>query len=284
MELFRESVIVDTSGAGDNVPKVDAKIRRIKELYHSVKNGLPWELPKAMVKDLVAYAVARLNICRTTALTENVCPKVLFTGVKINYKKELELAFGDYCEVYHDGTDNTSAGRSIPCFTLYPTNNSMGSWEFMNLTTKVRVRRLEWKLMVTTKIIINVMNHVDKKCQPELLQEPTQEQRQPEAVVEGLTEQEQIQEQVDENEVENEKEVPDLVDSPDSDSEDDSDDEEEPELGVASRTRSQTGTDINPPTRYTMVVKVNKKNETPERRQVIEQADKDEIDLLFVQL
>ena len=33
-------VLVDTSGAGDNVAKVDAKIRRIKELYRSVKNGL----------------------------------------------------------------------------------------------------------------------------------------------------------------------------------------------------------------------------------------------------
>jgi hypothetical protein len=28
-----QGVLVDTSGAGDNVPKVDAKIRRIKELY-----------------------------------------------------------------------------------------------------------------------------------------------------------------------------------------------------------------------------------------------------------
>ena len=80
-------ILVDTSGAGDNVPKVDAKIRRIKELFLGVKNTLPWELPKAMVKDLVAYTVARLNIRRTTALSENECPKVLFTGVKVNLKK-----------------------------------------------------------------------------------------------------------------------------------------------------------------------------------------------------
>jgi len=93
-----------------------------------------------MVKDLVAYAVSRLNIRRTTAINQNVCPKVLFTGVKVNFKKELELAFGDYCEVY-DGTDNTSASRSIPCVALYPTSNSTGSWEFMNLSTKQRVRR-----------------------------------------------------------------------------------------------------------------------------------------------
>lgn len=142
---------------------------------------MPWELPKATVKDLVAYSVAHLNIRRTTALTENVCPKVLFTGIKINYKKELELAFGDYCEVY-DGTDNTSASRSIPCVALYPTNNSTGSWEFMNLTTKVRVRRSQWKLMVTTELIIDVMDHFNEKRQPEipqaLPQAPVQTQEQ----------------------------------------------------------------------------------------------------------
>jgi len=62
---------------------VDAKIRRIKELYRSVKNGLPWKLSSVMVKDLVAYSVARVNIRRLTVINKNVCPKVLFTGVKV---------------------------------------------------------------------------------------------------------------------------------------------------------------------------------------------------------
>jgi hypothetical protein len=93
-------VVIDVGGAGDYVSKVDAKIWRIKELYRSVRSGLPWRLPPSLMKDLVAYAVARLNIWRTTALNRNGCPKVLFTGLCVNYKKELSLAFGDYAEVY----------------------------------------------------------------------------------------------------------------------------------------------------------------------------------------
>jgi hypothetical protein len=34
-------MVIDVSGAGDFVPKVDIKIRRIKEVYRSVKAGLP---------------------------------------------------------------------------------------------------------------------------------------------------------------------------------------------------------------------------------------------------
>jgi len=60
--------------------------------------GLPWSMPKQLVGDLVAYVVSRLNIRRTMALSENICPKVLFTGIPVDYRKELQLAFGDYIE------------------------------------------------------------------------------------------------------------------------------------------------------------------------------------------
>jgi hypothetical protein len=76
-----------------------------------VKLGLPWKLPKVLVKDLVAYVVSRRNICRTTALSENVSPRVLFTGAPVDYKKELQVAFGDYVEEY-EGMDDTSRARS----------------------------------------------------------------------------------------------------------------------------------------------------------------------------
>jgi hypothetical protein len=89
------------------------------ELYRSVKAGLKWKFPPSLVKDLVAYSVFLINICRTTAINLNVCPHILFTGMQSNYKKELEIAFGDYVEVY-DGTENTSKSRSVPCIALYP--------------------------------------------------------------------------------------------------------------------------------------------------------------------
>jgi hypothetical protein len=56
------NVNVDIGGAKDFVSKVDNKIRRIKELYRSVKAGLPWSLPPTLVPSLVTYAVSRLNL------------------------------------------------------------------------------------------------------------------------------------------------------------------------------------------------------------------------------
>jgi hypothetical protein len=126
---------IDIGGAGDYVAKVDAKIRRIKETYRSVKSGLKWDLPRSLIEDLVAYSVPRMNIRRTNALAESVCPRVLFAGIPVNYKKELVLAFGDYVEAY-EGTDNTSRARSAACIALYPTGTATGSWVLWKIESR----------------------------------------------------------------------------------------------------------------------------------------------------
>jgi hypothetical protein len=131
-------VEIDVGGAGDYVAKVDSRIRCIKETYRSVKSGLAWSLPRSLVADLVAYVVSRMNIRRTSALSDNVCPRVLFTGMPVDYKKELSMAFGDYVESY-EGTDNTSRARSSACIALYPTANSTGAWVLWKVESKMRV-------------------------------------------------------------------------------------------------------------------------------------------------
>jgi hypothetical protein len=112
---------------GDYIAKAYAKICKIKETYHKINLGLPWKLPVGLVEDLVVYAVSCLNISRTTALRENVCPRVLFTSISVGCKKELQVAFSDYVEVY-EGMDNTSRARSSVCIALYPTSIASGSW------------------------------------------------------------------------------------------------------------------------------------------------------------
>jgi hypothetical protein len=142
-----------------------------------VKLGLPWKLPVVLVKDLVAYAVSRLNIRRTTSLSENVCPRVLFTGVPVDYKKELLFAFGDYIEAY-EGTDNTSRARSSACIALHPASNATGSWVLWKIETMSRVRRSNIKKMVTTDIIIQAMNSVANESQLEEAEEEEEVRRQ----------------------------------------------------------------------------------------------------------
>jgi hypothetical protein len=103
-----------------------------------------------------------MNIERSAAINQTVAPKVLLTGLRLDFRKELGLAFGDYCEVF-DGTDNTSRARSVPCIALYPCNNASGAWAFFNLMTRQRIRRSQWQKMVTTEGIIGQMNGLSEE-------------------------------------------------------------------------------------------------------------------------
>ncbi len=101
--------------------------------------------------------MGRMNIRRISSLSKNMSPYRLFTGTKINDKKSLALAFGDYCEVFV-GSDNTSKSCSLPCIALHPCNNATGSWQFLNIMTGVTIRRSNWQRMVTTQAVINKIN------------------------------------------------------------------------------------------------------------------------------
>jgi len=60
--------VIEPAGAGDHLDKVDIRIRRLKEIMRSVVNGLPYKLSKERLKDLVTYAVSRMNLQSTVAL------------------------------------------------------------------------------------------------------------------------------------------------------------------------------------------------------------------------
>jgi hypothetical protein len=135
----------------------------------------------------MCYAVGRLNLCCTSSLASSMSPYRLFTGTRFNYKKSLSLDFGDYAEVY-DGSDNSSRSRSLPCIALHPCNNLTGSWEFLNLTTGARIRRSNWRKMVTTQAIVDKMNSMTSvTIGEEAPEEPVPEQNVNIPVVEEVT-------------------------------------------------------------------------------------------------
>jgi hypothetical protein len=136
-------VEIDPSGAGDHLDKIDTKIRCLKELMRSVIADLPYKLPKDRMKDLVTYAVSRMNISSTKALNNEASPRVRLTGFKPDFKHEFGPAFGDYAEVYDpksaDKSNDVTMPRMQPCIALYPSANKNGSWIFFNLNTKAYV-------------------------------------------------------------------------------------------------------------------------------------------------
>ena len=190
-------VEIEVGGAGDHLPKVDARIRRVKEDCRAILHGLPFELPTELIKDLVVYGVSRKNTRRSSSNSSNVCSRTRLTGRKIDYKREYMLGFGDYCEVFDPtARNNRMMERSNSVIALYPCANKSGSWMFYSLDTKARVRRTHWKKMVVPAVVIEAMNRhalesgVIKRKYVRKVRRPAQQDAEPveERVVPGARE------------------------------------------------------------------------------------------------
>jgi hypothetical protein len=141
--------------------------------------------------------------------------------------------------------------------------------------------------MVTTDLIINILNSFDARTPiqaPELLPPPEQETIEQS---QGVQDQHVVEEHEEQQEPNQKIELPDLIEAPEYESEDeDNNSGQVQDIGIASRTRRQTGTQVRRPDRYTMAsVKISKAKEKDfTRKQGIENSEKDEINLLFEDL
>jgi hypothetical protein len=273
-------VEIDVGGAGDYVSKADAKNRRIKETYRKVKAGLPWELPGQLVGDLVSYCVSQLNIRRTTALAENICPRVLFTGIPVDYRKELTCAFGDYVEAYK-GTTNTSRERSAACIALYPTGNSIGSWVLWKIDTRSRVRRSNMQKLVTTGKIINIMNAISQEERVQDVRVAEMPQNDPPNIPQEIPG-ENLEEIPGETHNENSEESPvESQEEIDEDVEVNQSNTEGEAVEEIPRITTRSGREVVRPSRYAAVTKVS---HDEWRQELADKAIKKELSQLFEEL
>jgi hypothetical protein len=255
-----------------------------------------------------------MNLRRTTAINHNVAPRVMFTGLKVDFRKEMEMSFGDYCEVY-DGTENTSKSRSIPCVALYPCSNAAGSWVFLNLITKKRVRRSQWKKMMVTdefinkmkaflEIVDNALDETEGISDRIGQQEDRPAAKEPEEKVDEGAEREPYDNPAEENS----NEVPALVpqeeeesdneaEESDDEAEESDDEAEEPEGEAASddedeeqsvrraRRSERIRAGVKRPNRYAVHTKLRQGKHNSERvNKSIEAAECEEIKLVFEEL
>ena len=158
-----QGVEIDISGAGDHLPVVDIRIRRIKELARSTIESLKFDMPTSLMRYLITYCVSRINVMTGTS-GGNVSPRVKLTGRKVNYTKEFALKFGDYVEARNpEVVSNSMQPRTQACIALYPTTSLNGAWKMLNLVSKMIVSRTTFhKVKDNPDYIIQVMNELAK--------------------------------------------------------------------------------------------------------------------------
>ena len=152
---------MDISGARQHVSIIERSIRTVKERMRSIENGLYFKCPRRFIKGLGYSAVEHINMFPRSDQKDEVSPRELFTGIKLDYNRDVRnLAFGSYVQAHEDFDNNTNLPRERTrgCIALYPKCNSAGSWKFYSLKTNLEITRDNWTSLPAPDVVIDRVN------------------------------------------------------------------------------------------------------------------------------
>jgi hypothetical protein len=96
------------------------------------------------------------NFPPTDGVTQNLSPREIITGLKIDGKKHIRAEFGEYVHV-HEEHDNDMATRTSGALATQPTGNAQGGFYFYSLNTGRMIDRNNWTaLPMPTEVIARV--------------------------------------------------------------------------------------------------------------------------------
>ena len=157
--LNEKGITVNQTSKNEHVPEVERAGRTLKERVRAVWNTLPYKLPETMVVQLTYYACMMLNMFPKSNSIAGVAPRELFTGVRIDYKRDCKLGFGEYVQVYAENDiTNTMQARTFGAISLGSAGNMQGTYLFLSLTSWKIIRRRSWVEMPLPAEVIELIN------------------------------------------------------------------------------------------------------------------------------
>lgn len=156
--LAERGILMNRAGSGSHVPIIERKIQEVKERCRAIINTLPYRLPLTLVPYLVLFAVTRINWIPHRVGMANISPSEAFLGRKLDFKRDLRVGFGEYCEVFDPSSDNTMRPRTQAAISLGPTGNLSGSVRFYRLATGKEIVRDQFTVMPMSDVVIKAMN------------------------------------------------------------------------------------------------------------------------------
>ncbi len=139
--LQTQGLPVEFVGAGAHCPRVERRIRWIKEKYRGIEHSLPYALNNFLIGWGVLAAARYTNLQRTASSTTDTCPRDKFLRRRFNYNIDARISFGEYIHCTAADTDNTSKSRTDGCIALMSRDNHTGTIYAYHLATRKLVVR-----------------------------------------------------------------------------------------------------------------------------------------------
>ena len=165
IEASPNSPTVNLTSRDEHVPEIERRIRVVKERARAVRHSLPFEqLPKLMTTHLVLHVVRQLTYFPSKAgISDLLSPRMLIKGEALDYKKDLALQYGEYCQVHeHDTPRNSEKARTKAAICMGPTGNKQGGYRFMSIRSGKKITRYSYDRVPMPDTVIARVNELGK--------------------------------------------------------------------------------------------------------------------------
>jgi hypothetical protein len=126
IEAMPGGTMVNLASANNHVPEIERRIRVVNERCRATQHSLLFHtIPKLMKIHIVLNVSKLLNFFPTKGgVTDTLSPKTIMSVETLDYKKNMSLQLGQYCQVHEeDNPHNSQIARTKGAISLGPSGN-----------------------------------------------------------------------------------------------------------------------------------------------------------------
>ena len=152
--LQASGIRVAIAGPGQHVAVVERMARTLKSRHRCHELALPFVMTHTLIIWCVQFCMHCINLQPGASSVDKVSPYEQFSGLKLDAKRDLRIAFGDYVLATTAETNNSMGPRCEPFIALGGKGNPTGSVWMLSLKTNKVVTRDQFVILPMPDIVV----------------------------------------------------------------------------------------------------------------------------------
>jgi hypothetical protein len=158
-----EGLLVDLTGPGQHAPTVERMNQTVKQRVRAHQFSVAWVMNRALLIGCVMFSIWCINLQRSATSVDPASPHEKFSGVKLDFARDLRCEYGEYCQATVPETNNTMAARTVGCICMGSAGNLTGSVRMYNIETGSVFVRDQFTLLPTPDHVVAILTASARK-------------------------------------------------------------------------------------------------------------------------
>ena len=141
-QLAQQKTTQDHTAPGQHASRAERRIQFIKQKARTICQ-LPYKLSKEMMKHGVLAANRYTNMQKASSSVSPLTPREKFLGRQSDYKRDVRMPFGSYCQCTTPNTSANGDPRTEACVFLYPKEATVPSYRVMRVSNGAVITRTQ---------------------------------------------------------------------------------------------------------------------------------------------